>query len=652
MSEREKNVEKLNKSGLICSSGGSQQEVVEGGSVILKSGFAELKDADLIRWRFGETLIAETDAKTNRFSVFEDVFDGRFRDRLKLDQTGSLTIRNTTVDHGGLYFLQTRDGNDTVPLKVRGWRRRVVVKRRDSVALSSGRTEIMKDEKIRWRHGGETIAEIDKERNLFNVHEDVLDRRLRNRLKLDHKTGTLTITDFRSDHGGEYSVSSDYFIVGFSLSVSDEMSVIEGQSVYLSCGLNELKDEDLIRWRFGDEETLIAETDAKTNRFSVFEDVLDGRFRDRLKLDQTGSLTISDLTVDHGGLYLLQTRDRNDTVPLRVDGWRRVEVKRRNSVSLSSGRTEIMKDERIRWRYEGETIAEIDKERNLFTDHEDVLDGRLRNRLKLDHKTGTLTITDSRSEHGGWFSVWSDYFSVGFLLYVYEERSVIEGESISRSPGTDGGWIRWEFGDEEIAGFKGSRSSADIFEDVLDGRFSDRLKLNSKTGTLTISNIRAEHAGNYRCFQRSGSPRFFHVSVYARPVPVVTRDCSSSSEQICSLLCSVNVSAATLSWFRGNTLISSINESELSIALSLPLEDQENISYSCELNSMVQTQHLNVSQQCEPCADPVHCCSPTEAIIRLVLAALVGVATVLLMVYYVRSRRTERGRSHVRDYQT
>ncbi|TRY56683.1 hypothetical protein DNTS_034240, partial [Danionella cerebrum] len=431
--------------------------------------------------------------------------------------------------------------------------------------------------------------------------------------------------------------------------------VYAGDSVTLSSGFTELKDEDLIRWRFGDEEKLIAEIDMKTNRCSVFENVLDGRFRDRLELDQTGSLTIRNTTINHGGLYLLQTRDRNHTVPLRVEGRWSVEMKRRDSVALSSGRTEIMKDEKILWRYERETIAEIDKERNLFTVHEDVLDMSFRNRLKLDDQTGTLTITDFRSEYSGWFSVSSEYFDVDFYLFVPEERSVMEGESVSLSCGRDGGGIQWRFGDEGtlIAGIEGSGSSADAFEDVLDSRFRDRLKLDNKTGTLTISNIRAEHAGEYKCYQGFGSLTVFRVSVYARPpVPVVTRDCSSSSEQICSLLCSVNASAATLSWFRGNTLISSINESELSIALSLPLEDQENISYSCELHSMVQTQHLNVSQLCEPCADPGHCCGPTEVMIRLVLAALVGVATVLLVVYVVRSRQAERGRTRVRDSQT
>ncbi|ROL48898.1 hypothetical protein DPX16_2241 [Anabarilius grahami] len=75
-------------------------------SVTLNSDFTEIKDDDVIQWGFGNTLIAEINVTVNRITVYDDVLDGRFRDRLKLDnQTGSLTITNITTEHAGDYVL-------------------------------------------------------------------------------------------------------------------------------------------------------------------------------------------------------------------------------------------------------------------------------------------------------------------------------------------------------------------------------------------------------------------------------------------------------------------------------------------------------------------------------------------------------------------
>jgi len=83
-------------------------------------------------------------------------------------------------------------------------------------------------------------------------------------------------------------------------------SVFEGDSVSIKSGLTEIKDDDVIMWRFGYENTLIAEINVTADRFTVYDDVLDGRFRDRLKLDnQTGSLTITNITTEHEGRYEL-----------------------------------------------------------------------------------------------------------------------------------------------------------------------------------------------------------------------------------------------------------------------------------------------------------------------------------------------------------
>ncbi len=75
--------------------------MMEGDSVTLNTNVTELHKHDDVNWYFGTNLVVKI------FST-SDIHDGRFRNRLKLDnQTGSLTITNITTQHAGLYQLVT-----------------------------------------------------------------------------------------------------------------------------------------------------------------------------------------------------------------------------------------------------------------------------------------------------------------------------------------------------------------------------------------------------------------------------------------------------------------------------------------------------------------------------------------------------------------
>ncbi|XP_067271122.1 CD48 antigen-like [Pseudorasbora parva] len=197
--------------------------------------------------------------------------------------------------------------------------------------------------------------------------------------------------------------------------------------------------------------------------------------------------------------------------------------------------------------------------------------------------------------------------------------SVTEGDSVTLNTDvkvqTDD-LILWFFGPQDTRIAEIHRQNIYTYDS--NTAFEKRLQMDSQTGSLTIRNIRSEHTGLYKLtvISRRTSYKRFNVTVYARlPVPVITSNSSncssssssSSSSENCSLVCSaVNVSHVTLSWFKGNSLLSSISVSDLSISLSLPLEVeyQDKNTYSCVLNNPIRnhTTHLDITELCQPCS--------------------------------------------------
>ncbi|XDV24051.1 hypothetical protein PO909_028339 [Leuciscus waleckii] len=248
---------------------------------------------------------------------------------------------------------------------------------------------------------------------------------------------------------------------------------------------------------------------------------------------------------------------------------------------------------------------------------------------------------------------------VGVFADELKSVSVMEGDSVTLNSSLTeiqkDEDIKWTFGTNRnlIAKTDGVNN---MIADNPDVRFRDRLKLDNKTGSLTIMNIRTEDAGVYEVkisrSNSSSSTYRFNVTVYAPlPMPVISSNssnCSSSSVSKCVLLCSVlNVSHVTLSWYKGISVLSSISASDLSISLSLPLEIEcLDDSYSCVVASSFtnRTTHLN-SELSQTCPDCVFCCHVSEAVTRLVISALVGVAAACIVVYDITSRKVEQERT-------
>ncbi|XDV23374.1 hypothetical protein PO909_027968 [Leuciscus waleckii] len=230
--------------------------------------------------------------------------------------------------------------------------------------------------------------------------------------------------------------------------------------------------------------------------------------------------------------------------------------------------------------------------------------------------------------------------------------SVMEGDSFTLRTGlTDiqsDDEIEWRFGSSKT---RITRIAAGNVTEYDDERFRDRLQLERQTGDLTITNVSNEHSGVYQLsiiINNKKSIKRFVVIVYAPvPVPVIFSDvsqCSLSAERSSRIvLCSVlNVSHVTLSWYKGISVLSSISVSDLSISLSLPLEvEYQDNTYSCVIYNPVsnQTKHLDISGLCQICSDCNLCFDTPEAVIRLVVTALMGVAAVVAVVLLVNDIR-------------
>uniref|UniRef100_A0A9J8BD15 Immunoglobulin domain-containing protein n=1 Tax=Cyprinus carpio carpio TaxID=630221 RepID=A0A9J8BD15_CYPCA len=316
-----------------------------------------------------------------------------------------------------LFLLLCVCGHDTVP---------VSVTEGDSVTLYTDIKTIQQEE-ISWYFNGIRIAEIsgDPNKTCTDVQCYNGTERFRGRLKLNNQTGSLTITNITNTDSGEYKLqinsSSDSHLQLFNLliCVSDVperqkiKSVKEGDAVTLDPGVVK-KTNYLMKWLFND--VRIAEINGDLSFICADVQCLyaDVRFRDRLKLNHiTASLTITNTrTTDSGLYYLLITTIRFNIIKsfiVNVTGYvdaASVSVMEGDSVTLYTD-VKTNQQEEIRWYFNDIRIAQITEDLSFICADVQCTYSteRFRDRLKLDHQTGSLTITNITNTVSGLYEL-------------------------------------------------------------------------------------------------------------------------------------------------------------------------------------------------------------------------------------------------------
>uniref|UniRef100_A0A8C1H8H8 Ig-like domain-containing protein n=1 Tax=Cyprinus carpio carpio TaxID=630221 RepID=A0A8C1H8H8_CYPCA len=324
----------------------------------------------------------------------------------------------------------------------------------DSVTLHTNLTEVLNDDTILWLFGRKDsiISQITRKQDLtsFFVTDDA---RFRGRLQVDQKTGTLTIRKTRIKHSGQYKLTvsrKQTTTKIFNVTVIDvvgetdgvkSVSVMEGDPVTLQCDVSEVQRDDLIVWRFGDKGLLLAKIDVESNE-TLLNDA-DERFRDRLKLSESRSLTIKKTRTTDSGLYEVQIRGSESSqrfllsvsavpdsglspgfiagivlavllvaavVAAVVIYYRRkiselqkqvvmkVSVVKGGSVTLET-RTKIQRADEILWTFGAENCLVVRADPRI------TIGERFTGRLKLDEKTGSLSIRNIKTADSGHFKL-------------------------------------------------------------------------------------------------------------------------------------------------------------------------------------------------------------------------------------------------------
>ncbi|XP_056614484.1 uncharacterized protein LOC130429758 isoform X2 [Triplophysa dalaica] len=322
-----------------------------------------------------------------------------------------------------------------------------------------------------------------------------------------------------------------------------------------------------------------------------------------------------------------------------------------DSVTLHMDDTDIQTDDMILWSFvtQASIIVRINREANTVSVYDDVHDGMFRDRLRVDVQTGSLTITNITTRHSGLYQMTISGMMLTFNRFIVTVYARLPVPDItSYCPQNSASVSKcvllcsvMNVSHVSLSWYKGKSLLSSISVSDLNIRLSLPLEVeyqDTNTYSCVINNPITKQTTHLDINQLR------HRCSARLPVPVISRDSSQCSSSNCSVFCSVmNVSGVSLSWYKGKSLLSSVSVSDLNIRLSLPLEVeyQDTNTYRCVINNPItnHTQHLNINELCQPCSDCVCCCYGPETLIRLVISAVVGVATVAVLVYDIRSTR-------------
>lgn len=192
--------------------------VIEGYSVTLHTDIKTNQQQD-IKWYFNNTRIAQINVDSSYTCTDVKCNEGteRFKNRLELDyQTGSLTIINTKKTDSGNYSLDIFSNVNHVvkifSVSVYGVSaapiaevRRISVEEGKSVDLDSGVARKPNDDLTTWHFNDILIAEVTEEQSRICTNDQCM-KLFKDRLKLDNRTGSLTITNITTEQAGLYKL--------------------------------------------------------------------------------------------------------------------------------------------------------------------------------------------------------------------------------------------------------------------------------------------------------------------------------------------------------------------------------------------------------------------------------------------------------------